>query len=129
MNTVIYRLLSVDSAFLFQVRVKTRLDIVENGLPAGESKIHENSWYMTTCLPAVIVHEITEARSVNDSETKSYATFFNVYDQLLNERAKRIACVFPTGTDALNSNSLGALCTRRNGLFGRIERSVKESVD
>lgn len=34
MDTVVYNLLAVDTVLLFEIRIKSRLDVLENGFPA-----------------------------------------------------------------------------------------------
>lgn len=82
MNSVVHELLSVDSVLLLEVGVESCLDVLDNGLPAGMVKRIQLGvyfeWILWFDLPIVVVNEITETRSINNSESQSDAVLLNI---------------------------------------------------
>lgn len=62
MNAVVHHLLAVDSVLLFEIRVETSLDVLDNRLPA-----------------VVIVNKVAEPGRINNSEAQPHTVFLDVY--------------------------------------------------
>jgi len=95
MNTIVDNVHPVHFVLCFQVRIKPLLDIFNDWPPR-----------------IIIVHEIAEARSINNSKPQTDAALFNV------------------GTNRLNRYSLwNNVQTRSFALSGRVQGRVEEGVD
>lgn len=94
-NTVVHNVDAVNLVLGIEIGVKALLDVVGNRAPRF-----------------IVVNEITETWSINDSQSEAHAVLLNV------------------GRDGLNSNSLGDNVVRGGLLLLRgIEGSVEQGVD
>lgn len=113
-NAVVDHATTVHSVFLLQVGIESRLDAVENRLPAllrDQSSTHVTALH-THCviLPLFVVNKVAETRSVYNCQSKLYAVLFNV------------------GCDGLNFDSLRRFVRKLDILFGRIQGSIEKCV-
>ena len=141
-DAVVDNLLAVDAGLLLEVRIESRLDVVEDGLPAAQMAKSERQSPKETArtaadAPLIVVHKVTETRGVDDSQAESHSVLFNICGNKkprVRRQMGRAASVEEdaerrTSTDALDGDGLGPLCAGREGFLGRIEGGVKKSVD
>ena len=137
MYTIVYNLLSVDAVFLFQVRVKARLNIVNDRLPAESWIVSERTLSfkrlkevekdnhlssLLTKSPNPGVSTTVKRRRTPFSSMSEVIPISN-YDFICREKELH------TSTDAFNWNGLRPLRRRGKNFFLRIEGSIKQSVD
>jgi hypothetical protein len=85
MNAVVNDFIAVNTIFLLQVRIKSRLDVLHDGLPATKKKkrsdIHNVGSERTFDMPIIVVDKIAETRSVDDSQMQTDTVFLDVCEE------------------------------------------------
>ena len=126
MNAVIHNLLTIDAILLLQVRIKARLDVVEDGSPTAVCQ--EGICGCKIIVPVVVVDKVAKTGGIDDCQVKTDTVLFNVYGEELSWRRREKESEH-TCPDALDSDSLWVLCRGRKRLLGGVKRSVEERVN
>jgi hypothetical protein len=74
-NTVINQFQPVDPVFLLKVGVKSSINVVDNGFPAGSSALGAEG---PKSSPLIVIDEITKSGSINDRQLQSNASLLNI---------------------------------------------------
>ena len=84
MDTVVDDLLAVDATLLLEVRIESRLDVVEDGLPATQmaqleplSRSHKRPVHAD--VPLIVVDEVTKTGGINNSQAESHTVLFDIF--------------------------------------------------
>jgi hypothetical protein len=79
MDAIIHDLLPVDAVFLFQIRVETGFDVLDNRFPARMKYVRVRRGMMRRVdLPVIIVDKVTETGGVDDGKAKADTILLNV---------------------------------------------------
>jgi len=81
MNAIIHDLLPVDAVFLFQVRVETGFNVLDNRFPARMEYVRVRREMISekkVDLPVIIVDKVTEPRGVNDGKAETDTILLDV---------------------------------------------------
>lgn len=119
MDTVIHNFLSVDTTFLFEVGIKTRLDVLDNWFPANLKSITFSYRSRRATLPFVVIDKVTETGRINNGQTQSNTILLNIWKSKNLLVSKFISNYYNrlTSTDTLDRNGLWAFCMRRERLL------------
>ena len=74
MDAIVHDFLSVDAVFLFQIRVETGFNVLDNRFPARMEYVRVRREMISekkVDLPVIIVDKVTETGRVNDGKAKT----------------------------------------------------------
>lgn len=81
MDAIVHDFLSVDAVFLFQIRVETGFNVLDNRFPARMEYVRVRREMISekkVDLPVIIVDKVTETGGVDDSKAKTNTILLNV---------------------------------------------------
>ena len=82
-DSVVDDLLTIEAAFLLEVGIESRLDVLEDRPPAAQiRKLKPPSPYeasRTDDAPLIVVDKVTETRRVDHSQAESHTVLFNIF--------------------------------------------------
>ena len=124
--------LAVDVSLLLKVRTESRLDVVEDRLPAAQASMLEwpsapQATSRSANPPLIVVHEATETSGVDDSQADSHSAICgNEKPRVRRQTRGQGGAAEPglgrrTSADALDGDGFGALCAGREGFLGHKE--------